>query len=219
MSFVNTIDQLGDSAVLKSIVEGTIAEFRDDVITRLKRYSLYPMDSLKVLELPNVTTVEQTALKLPSIEHLVLPKVTSFSAQSTLSIKLKSVDLQSLEHLSAITFSGCTNLSEVSIPSAKKFKASCFRGCTSLKKLDFHNQLTIDTLYVFNGSGLDIMIMRSTTISTLSNTNALVNTPIADGTGYIYVPRALVDSYKVATNWSTFANQFRAIEDYPDICG
>lgn len=37
--------------------------------------------------------------------------------------------------------------------------------------------------------------------------------------GYIYVPAALIDEYKTATNWATFADQFRAIEDYPDICG
>jgi hypothetical protein len=29
----------------------------------------------------------------------------------------------------------------------------------------------------------------------------------------------LVDSYKTATNWSKYATQIRAIEDYPDICG
>ena len=51
-------------------------------------------------------------------------------------------------------------------------------------------------------------------MATLSNTNAFSSTPIASGTGYIYVPRALVDSYKAASKWSTYANQFRALEDY-----
>ena len=37
--------------------------------------------------------------------------------------------------------------------------------------------------------------------------------------GYIYVPKALLEDYKVATNWSVYADKFRAIEDYPDICG
>jgi hypothetical protein len=38
------------------------------------------------------------------------------------------------------------------------------------------------------------------------------------------VPKALLSDddatkdYRRATNWSTFANQFRAIEDYPEIC-
>jgi hypothetical protein len=31
------------------------------------------------------------------------------------------------------------------------------------------------------------------------------------------VPKSLVDAYKTAENWSTFANQIRAIEDYPEV--
>ena len=56
-------------------------------------------------------------------------------------------------------------------------------------------------------------------MSTLSASNAFGNSAIAKGTGYIYVPYALLEQYKVATNWATYANQFRAIEDYPEICG
>lgn len=37
--------------------------------------------------------------------------------------------------------------------------------------------------------------------------------------GYIYVPRALLEDYKVAPNWSTFAHKFRAIEDYGGLDG
>jgi len=36
--------------------------------------------------------------------------------------------------------------------------------------------------------------------------------------GYIYVPKELIEDYKKATNWTTYANHFRAIEDYPEIC-
>lgn len=61
------------------------------------------------------------------------------------------------------------------------------------------------------------MILRSPTMCTIVHTNAFTGTPIASGTGYIYVPSALVDTYK--TKWSAFANQIRAIEDYPEICG
>jgi hypothetical protein len=48
----------------------------------------------------------------------------------------------------------------------------------------------------------------------LWNKNSFDSSSIAKGTGYVYVPRSLVDSYKSATNWSTYANQFRALEDY-----
>ena len=40
-----------------------------------------------------------------------------------------------------------------------------------------------------------------------------------NGTGFVYVPAESVDTYKSATNWSTYAEQIRAIEDYPEITG
>ena len=65
-----------------------------------------------------------------------------------------------------------------------------------------------------NNRALIALILRSETMATLAGTNALSSTPIASGTGYIYVPSALIEDYKVATNWSTYADQFRALEDY-----
>ena len=44
-------------------------------------------------------------------------------------------------------------------------------------------------------------------------------TKLNAGTGYIYVPAAMVDAYKAATNWAKYADQIRAIEDYPAITG
>ena len=58
------------------------------------------------------------------------------------------------------------------------------------------------------------LILRTEAIPTLQDLNTIQNTPINTGTGYIYVPSALVDSYKSATNWSTYATQFRALEDW-----
>lgn len=60
-------------------------------------------------------------------------------------------------------------------------------------------------------------IIRTPTVAKLVNKNALQNTMIEDGTGYIYVPSALVETYKTASNWVTYADQIRAIEDYPEI--
>ena len=64
-----------------------------------------------------------------------------------------------------------------------------------------------------------VILRKSDGICTLQVTNALSGTPIANGTGYVYVPSALVEEYKSATNWSTYAEQIRAIEDYPEITG
>lgn len=40
---------------------------------------------------------------------------------------------------------------------------------------------------------------------------------LKSGDCYIYVSKALIEQYKVATNWAQYADQFRAIEDYPEI--
>ena len=96
--------------------------------------------------------------------------------------------------------------------------AYSFRACPSLTKADFPK---VTTIYeeAFRGCKLDALILRNKTMVTLTNANALSWTGPYNGTGYIYVPSALVDTYKADTNWSTYAAQFRAIEDYPEICG
>ena len=71
----------------------------------------------------------------------------------------------------------------------------------------------------YGNKKLVTLIIRTQAVAKLNATSAFRDTLIASGTGYVYVPSALVDSYKAATNWSTYANQIRAIEDYPDITG
>ena len=66
-----------------------------------------------------------------------------------------------------------------------------------------------------NATSLTAVILRNpTALCSLSRVEAFDGTPIAQGTGYIYVPRALLEDYQGATNWSAFAAQVRAIEDY-----
>ena len=68
-------------------------------------------------------------------------------------------------------------------------------------------------------SSLTTAILRSETMCSLDDISVFADTPISKGTGYIYVPQALIESYQAHEKWSTYADQFRAIEDYPDICG
>ena len=89
-----------------------------------------------------------------------------------------------------------------------------FYGCTALTVVDVPNVTTIEANSLYGCSTLSDLILRGDTVCTLANANALTNSAIAKGTGYIYVPRALVDSYKAATNWSTYAAQFRDLESF-----
>lgn len=96
---------------------------------------------------------------------------------------------------------------------------TCIRGwafgeCTELTLVDVPNVVTIDTGACYGCTVLNTFILRGETVCTLSATDAFSNTPIASGTGYIYVPSALLADYQAATNWSNYAAQFRALEDY-----
>lgn len=111
---------------------------------------------------------------------------------------------------------GC--VPEVYSETVTKIKPYCFYGDETLARFDCPNVLSIGVAS-FNGcSNLTALILRNETMCSLGNTNAFTNSAIALGTGYIYVPRALVDTYKANTNWKTYVNQIRAIEDYPDVC-
>lgn len=94
-----------------------------------------------------------------------------------------------------------------------------FFDCSNLAKIDFDVLEEMKDADFYQCSALKAVIIRSPAVCAMSDSKAFKSTPIASGTGYIYVPAALVDSYKAATNWSAYADQIRAIEDYPDICG
>lgn len=85
-------------------------------------------------------------------------------------------------------------------------------GCRALTYVDLWSVVSIDD-YAFTYCPLTALILRPETLVP-SGAYPCGSTPIKDGTGYIYVPKALVSSYKEAANWNRYANQFRALEDY-----
>lgn len=89
---------------------------------------------------------------------------------------------------------------------------SAFKGCAALKFADLPIVNTLGSGVFSECGDLVALILRSETMCTLGGTFS--SDPFTAGTGYIYIPSALLDTYKAATNWSTYADQFRAIEDY-----
>jgi len=110
-------------------------------------------------------------------------------------------------------FYGCKKLKKINVEKLTSVSDSGFRGCVELEKLDFHKLKSIQVL-AFNGcTKLSTLIIRREALCTLANINALTGTPIANGTGFIYVPDNLVDYYKGAENWVTYANQIKPISE------
>ena len=101
-----------------------------------------------------------------------------------------------------------------------------FKNWRGIKMLDLRLLTTAGGSLFSNDYSLIAVVLRSETLCTLSSTNDFSNCYHFNGTvnsmynpsglkdGYIYVPSSLIEEYKVATNWITYADQFRAIEDY-----
>ena len=189
--------------------------------TALNNYLVSGCSSLTELNIPNATSGKGFAIAGTKIEHLYLPSFTSpGSSVFRGATYLKTVDMPVLNKLEQYLFMGCTALETLTLPKVYSASDSACEGCTSLYKVDLPICKRIIAKAFYKCSQLEILILRLTTANcTLANVNALTGTKIADGTGYIYVPREKVDTLKSATNWATYANQFRAIEDYPEICG
>ena len=192
MSFVNTVDLIGDEALTNSIIDRSITEFADSNLTNLGTHAFGGCSNLTSVDLPALTSAEPYAFQQCGLEVVNLPVLLTVRLYLFSNNKnLKKVRLPAATSVEGNAFTYCSSLSEVDLPAAKNVGFDVFRDCSSLS----------------------VLILRSGTVCTTSGTLPN-NCPIASGTGYIYVPSALVDSYKAATNWSTYAAQFRALEDY-----
>lgn len=90
-------------------------------------------------------------------------------------------------------------------------------ACQQLEVCDIGSAKSIATNTFANCYALQTLIMRRTSVTTCANVNAFLNTPIRGRnsmTAKIYVPSALIDTYKSASVWSTI-NGYGFVEWLP----
>lgn len=239
----------GNTEVEDAMLTRTLTSYENNRITELGRYGLQGMRLLETVSLPNlVKTPIDAFVDCTALKHVSLPKYTGLQGGSRMfdrcsSLTDDSFDIPNLIHTNALDFRECTGLTKVpyesqldyigdwcfancliqsvNLPNVTGIGQSSFYDCKSLVRVDVgvkqRKTLRRDT---FNGcSALETCILRADAFLPMDNTSAFKGTPIESGTGYIYVPSALVDQYKAATNWTVYADQIRAIEDYSEITG
>lgn len=114
-------------------------------------------------------------------------------------------------------FANCTNLVTAVIQGTGQMNGQCFYNDTKLTTVDLaHSRIHTQE---FNGcSKLTTVILRRTAgVPTLTNINAFAGTPFASGKagGTLYVPAALIDSYKTASNWKTILGYLQSDGETP----
>lgn len=184
------------------------------------RIELHAIGQLAVLESDVAGDIYKYAFHSSNLERVVLNQVNIIQTYAfTNSSKLQSVHLPLVTKIEACAFQGCSALSEVYIPSIYNLAGFSFRYCSSLKMVDANQLISVEP-GAFNGcTSLETLILRRRAVVTIHQASTFANTMITAGTGYIYVPSDWLEAYKAASVWSELAAQFRAIEDYPEICG
>lgn len=223
--FVNTVDLIGEDALANGIIDGSITEIADDKVVLIGEYSFYKNASLRTVNFPNVKAIGSYAFQGNAAlteAHFAACETLGGSESFSGCSKLETIYFPKLTAIPYRAFAYCSVLAEAVFPSVTEISgATPFRNGTKLVKLDFPVLTAISAAQPFYGNGnLNTLILRSETMCTLSSATGLEHTGIPNGTGYIYVPRALLSDddetkdYRRATNWSTYAAQFRALEDY-----
>ena len=188
-----------DTDIEDALITKTLVEYENDRVTVLGSRAFSSHINLVSVNLPNVFSIG----------------VRSFEDCGS----LKNVNIPKLNlNVSTYAFLGCKSLETVTFPLVREISSYAFRDCSALKKCDFPNLGQIFTNAFMNCEQLDCLILRSNSVTGLSKINAFNNTPFANGGsgGTVYVPGALVDTYKVSTNWSALYESgscsFAAIE-------
>ena len=145
------------------------------------------------LNLPNAKTIGINSLRnCLSLVNLNLPNATSIEDYAIYNcISLIFLDLPAVKGIGRQSLQNCLSLVNLNSPNATSIGSNAFQNCASLTTLK----------------------LGASQVATLESTSAFKNTPISKCVGYIYVPDELVEDYKVATNWSVYADQIRPMSE------
>lgn len=98
-----------------------------------------------------------------------------------------------------------TSATEIKLPSVKTISNQAFNGCKNLTLADIGNVGIVPGSLFASCALLDTVIIRNkSAVVTMISISVFDGTPLREGGtgGRIYVPAALIDAYKTATNWS-----------------
>lgn len=159
-----------------------------DGLTSIGASAFYNCYNLSSVAIPDsmVTILGSAFYNCFSLPSITMPdSVTSISGMAFQGCySLMNLTLPNgLANIANYTFCKCYRMSSIAIPgSVKSISSNAFENCYGVRYYDF---------------------TRSSSIPTLSNANAFKN---ISADCEIRVPSALVDTWKAATNWSTYAD-------------
>ena len=217
----NLVDEIGNIDV-GAIVQGIIKDcgiMLKDVVDTASSVSDNRYNnniSINAIDYVNATSVGNNAMtnciSLKSVNMPVIASVGGYAMANCIS--LTNVNMPSATSVGSRTMQNCILLKSVNMPVIASVGGYAMQNCISLTNVNMPVVTSVGTYAMQNCISLKSVRLGANQVCTLTNANAFAGTPIARGTGYIYVPDELVDSYKTATNWSVYADQIRPMSEY-----
>lgn len=181
-----------------------IAVINSDITTFKRengRYAFYDRAGISEINLPKLTMFGAGAFSHAiSAEHIYVPKANIPEYTNT-------------------AFEYCTSLKKLALPAVTgNVYNAFFQECSNLEAVDLAISGFQQGDHFKNCAKLSVVVLRHSSVVTLSGTGTFSNSPFASGKsgGTLYVPSSLISSYQSATNWSTILgytnNQIKSIE-------
>lgn len=197
--------------------------------TNIGNYAFRICASLESALIPNVVTIGTgTFYFCAALKSIYCPNTTQIGGDAFYKCSnLSSAYFPVLTTVPSSSLSFCTSLEKIELPMVTKIEGNGLSSCYKLVTIDLPRCSDISSNSFNNGYSLKSLILRlDNKICHLGDINAFARCYHYHGTvdetynpeglkdGYIYVPSKVISRYKAATNWSNFATQFRALEDY-----
>lgn len=205
-----------DHSVEDAIITRSITgDYENDRITTVGENAFYACRALTSVNLKNCVEIQdgafQTCLGLTNVN---VPELTTLGASAFYNSGLLTFNGPLVTSIGNRCFQGASRLTSVALPLVATVPSSCLRSCTKLERVDLGAATSIVRAAFTDSTALETLIIRTETLCTIADASVtLRGSKIAAGTGYIYVPDELVDSYKAATNWVSFAAQIKGISE------
>ena len=202
-----------DHSVEDAIITRSISgAYSNDRITTVGECAFLGCQALTAIDLPNVIQVKRNAFEsCTQLQTINLPKVTEFDREVLKNSAIQQADFPLLTTMERGCFNMASKLTSANLPLVTALPDDAFRN-SSIRTADFGAVTNINRTAFTDCKSLETLIIRTPSVCVISDISlALRGSKIASGTGYIYVPDNLVDSYKTATNWVALANQIKPI--------
>lgn len=165
-----------------------------------------------------ITEIPADAFKSNSkITGIIAPNVIAVGSNAFDNCRaLAEVSLPMAETFADYAFVWTVALKKIVLPKAKSLGTQSFAFCTAATIVDLGGVPTGGIGYqaLNNNTAMQALVLRCDSTVWPLNHNSFANNGITNGTGYVYVPAKILDAYKTSNQWSTWAEQFRILEDY-----